>query len=176
MKRTFLPLFALTVLLGACSSLQTGARYITPPAPIPTGTRATAWGNLPTYDQRGHYFVNLSGRPLVNAFDATVVFDVLVQRDGKVQDVSLRQSSGNENVDRQTMARVKTARYTMNLGPDDPAPYVVNQTIVYRTDSFYANRGGIDPANQKYLTGPPPPTPESIPPTATYTEVRTNSQ
>ena len=153
MKRSLLPLVALTVLFGACTTTQTSDQRA---APIRTGTRATAWGQLPTYDQSGHYFQQV-GRPPVNAFDATVAFDVMVNADGSVHDVALLQGSGNDHVDRQTLARFKKARYTMKLSPTDPAPYVVSQTVVYKTASTYASRG-IDPAQQKDLSGPKPPT------------------
>jgi len=152
MTKRLLPLLALTLLLGACTTTQTSDQS----PPIRTGTRATAWGELPTYDQRGHIF-DLPGRSPVNAFDATLTFDVMVNADGTVHDVALLKGSGNDNVDRQTLARFKKAHYTLKLGPADPAPYVVQQTVEYKTASTYTSRG-IDPALQKNLSGPKPPT------------------
>lgn len=128
MKRSLLPLVALTVLLGACNTTPTASQRVIPATS--TGTRATAWGNLPTYDQRHHRFKNLSGRPPATAFNGPVALDMLVNRDGSVQGITLVQSSGNQRVDEVIKKRFTTGRYTLLLGPDDPAPYVVRQYVV----------------------------------------------
>jgi TonB family protein len=170
MNRCLLPLIALASLLSACSSpAPTTAQA--PARAIPTGTRTTTWGERPSYDQSGHYF-KLTGRPSVNAFDAKITFDVLVNPDGTVHDVALLSSTGNAKFDGRILARFKGARYTLRLDPADPAPHVVRQTVEFKTAS--ADRGHdqrhIDTRNYSGA-GPQPPT--SGPPAGSYSYTTT---
>lgn len=141
MKRLILPLIALTVLVGACSS-PTKPTAQKPGGPAKsTGTRPTAWGELPTYDQAGHSF-DLSPKKLrVPVADHTqwVTLDVMVNTDGSVEDATIRQSSGNPVVDRTVLAAYIGTHYSLKLGPTDPAPYVVQQAIVFQQGE------GLDP-------------------------------
>lgn len=137
MKALTLTVFALTCLLSACSTSTPTAsnRAAPPPGPaIPTGTKVTAWGELPTYDAEGHRFKNMrapyAGRAPLNG---KATLDLLVNPDGTVEDVAVFESSGNAVFDRAVCAQFEKARYTLKLGPDDPAPYVVRLTIVLQS-------------------------------------------
>jgi len=141
MKRFILPLIALTFLVGACSSPTPTAQKPGGP-PKSTGSRPTVWGELPTYAQAGHSF-NLSPEKLrVPVADHTqwVTLDVVVNADGSVKDATIRQSSGNPVVDRTVLAAYIGTHYSLKLGPTDPAPYVVQQAIV-----FPKQGEGLDP-------------------------------
>jgi len=141
MNRALIPLTALALLLGACSSTQTASR----PQPLPAqsaGTLHTAWGELPTYRTEGSEFpFVLTPYPAfaapeeLRADDAPVV-DVLVARDGSIQDVKVHTSSGFETVDAYAVNRFIGARARLEIAPTDPAPYVIRQTMKYTEDSL----------------------------------------
>jgi len=151
---------ALTLLLGGCSSTPPSGQPATAAVPIPAGTRPTPWGELPVYDQSGHFFQNLARVPPVLLPDAAVTLDIMVNHDGSVRDVAVAQSSGNREVDLQTQAQFAHARYSLRLRPEDPAPYVVHQTIAFKTDvaqtapPTWTTQGELGP--QPNYSGPPP--------------------
>lgn len=160
MSLRLLPLLALSLLLGACSSFQSSHYHAKSPSPPPiqAGIKVTPWGELPSYEQAGHFFkswanlrpseVNLSGR---------VVVEVLVKADGTVRDVALFESSGNPEVDRLTLRMYKYSRYSLRLDEGDPAPHVVRQTIMLQSGAD-AGESQIPMTDQSLpLMGPPPP-------------------
>lgn len=172
MNRSLLSLIALASLLSACSSpAPTTAQAPAPARAIPTGTRTTTWGERPSYDQSGHYFM-LSGRPSVNAFNATITFDVLVNPDGTVQDVALLSSTGNEKFDRRILARFKDARYTLKLDPADPAPHVVRQTVEFKTASSDQRHDQRHLDTTNYTSMGPQPPPAAPPASYSYSTSR----
>jgi hypothetical protein len=134
MKCLLLPLFALTLLLGACSSINpASARHPTPPVPVRLANRATIWGEQPSYDEKGQYFVNVIVPKLhVLVPDGTTTLDLLVNRDGTVQKTAVVASCGNRTTDLSVAAMYGKARYSLPLGPDGPATYVVRQTFSFK--------------------------------------------
>jgi TonB family protein len=145
MKLIPLPLVALALLLGACSSsTPTAANHVAPPPgpPVRGSTKVTAWGELPSYDARGHYFKDMRA-PNGGPYNGKVTLDLLVNANGTVEDVAVFESSGNAQFDRAAADQFKKAQYTLQLGPDDPAPYVVRYTIVNRIN----DTGSQIPAN-----------------------------
>lgn len=160
MKLHALSLVALCLLLGACNTTRTTAQRNVPP-PVLTGTKATVWGELPAYDLTGHKFVGL--RPPVRVVTGSIVLDLKVAFDGQVEDVAVFESSGNTDVDRVLVDQFKKARYSLQLRPEDPAPYVVRITMHmnpgaqpgWQPDGHF---GQIDAAAHKNLGGPTGPT------------------
>jgi TonB family protein len=139
MKRYLLPLIPFAFLLGACSStLPTPAGKL---AAVPTGpavrieNRLTAWGEMPSYEPKGHFFQGLRA-PGGGASSLTgeVTLDFLINPDGTIQDSAIFSSSGQPKLDRAALARFKHARYTLRLGPDDPAPHVVRLTVGFKAE------------------------------------------
>ena len=134
MKRFILPLIALTLLVGACSSSTSTVRKQDVP-PKSTGTRATAWGELPTYDQEGYKFQFPKPPPHLGIASVTpVTLDVVVNADGSVEDATVVASSGNAALDRAALSAFIGARYSLQLSPGNPAPYVVRQQIKFSKD------------------------------------------
>jgi TonB family protein len=138
MKTKLLPLLAVPVLLGACSSLtQNTAQLPKTPAPIRIADRDSAWGERPSYDPKGQYFiVSFKGPPAGRdmategaGHSGIATVDVLVGRDGTVEDVVIASSSGDKTVDNAAMRICRNSRYSLQLGHDDPAPYVVSQKV-----------------------------------------------
>lgn len=128
MQRSLLPLVALTLLLGACSSPQSAQN--TQPLPAQTaGTVATPWGEMPTYKFKGHAFVLNPQRAPAPRMANVVEVDVLVERDGTVRDVFVRKVSGFTQVDSIVAARFKESRSRLVLAPTDPAPYVIRDSL-----------------------------------------------
>ena len=126
-----------------------------------TGTKATAWGELPTYDPTGHKFTGM--RAPVRAVTGTISLDLKVGFDGRIEDIAVFESSGNTDVDRVLVDQFKKARYSLKLRPEDPAPYVVRITMHiepgprpgWRPDGHF---GKIDATSHKNLGGPTAPT------------------
>lgn len=148
MKRLLLPLIALTFLVGACSSPTQPTAQMGPPKS--TGTRATAWGELPTYAPEGHTF-RFSKPPRLPGVTSAkpVTLDVVVNADGSVKDATVTESCGNAFLDRTALAAFIGARYSLQLGAGDRAPYVVRQQIKFTQED--ADRRAD--ANPPYYNG-----------------------
>ncbi|AOS43123.1 hypothetical protein Verru16b_00164 [Lacunisphaera limnophila] len=133
MKLSLLPLLTLALAAGACS------QHATTPAPslvaVPAGTLQTAWGAMPTYRSEGLPFKFDRSRqrqavlPREYRAGDTVVLDVLVSRDGTINDVKVQRSCGTESVDRFMANRFVGARSQLQVAATDPAPYVIRQTF-----------------------------------------------
>jgi len=125
MKPLILPVFALALLAGACSSTQSATNV---PAPAKNaGTVDTHWGNLPRYTS-DQGIAALSFNPKAVPFfpeNYRVEVDLLVERDGQVRDVAVRRTSGAPAVDEVIVNRFKNSRSSLVLAPTDPAPYVI---------------------------------------------------
>lgn len=133
MTRSLLFLAPLALLVGACSSTQSAQRQDAQPvAAKPAGTVVTEWGNLPAYSTG--YKVNplaFSTRlPTPTADYYRAEFDLLVERDGTVRDVSIHTSSEFPEADQAIAAQFRAARSRLVLAPSDPAPYVIRYTLV----------------------------------------------
>jgi len=128
MKRfMILPLFALAFLAGACSSPQSAKKSPSPQAKA-AGTVETHWGNLPAYtSEQGKGALVFDKEairlPVVAAYHVKV--DLLVDRDGRIKDVAVRESSGVPEIDAIVAQRFKQSRSRMVLDPTDAAPYVL---------------------------------------------------
>ncbi len=147
MKRLLLTVLALPFLLGACSSLKTSrAPLPTPPAAVRTADQPTVWGTLPSYSTMGQYFVPLRSTRVarVNAAgQGTAVLDLLVNRDGTVKDAAIVTSSGAEKTDLAAEEMCRQARYSLPLGPDAPAPYVVRLAVTIKSRIVAQNDGPV---------------------------------
>lgn len=153
MSLRLLPLVALSLLLGACSSFQS-SHYVaksTLPPPIRAGIKITPWGELPSYEQDGHFFkswVNL--RPSEVNLSGRVVVEVLVKTDGTVRDVAIFESSGDSAMDQLALRMYKYSRYSLRLDATDPAPHVVRQEFI-RTPSQPSASNHIDVTNYRTM-------------------------
>jgi TonB family protein len=131
MKVAPLALLAACLLLAACSTPTTS----TGPA-VRAGNKVTRWGELPAYEPNGHRFEGVGspdvGRVLANG---VVQLDLLINADGTVEDVAIFESSGDPRVDKAAATAFRRARYTLKLGRDDPAPYVVRFTMTLKTEA-----------------------------------------
>jgi hypothetical protein len=123
-----MPMLALAILLGACSSTQT-AQNIQPLPAQAAGTVLTPWGEMPTYKFKGNAFVLNPHRAPVPRLAGVVEVDVLVERDGTVRDVFVRKVSGFTEVDSIVAAQFKESRSRLVLAPTDPAPYVIRDSL-----------------------------------------------
>src|SRR4051812_28373320 len=95
LAQSLLPLAVLVLLVGACSSTQYALNQNAQPVPArANGTVETRWGALPTYkaDQGNPLVLNPQRIPL-SPSSYKVEVDLLVERDGTVRDVALRNSS-----------------------------------------------------------------------------------
>jgi TonB family protein len=157
MKRFILPLIALTFLVGACSS-PTKSTHKPGKPPVLTGKLATAWGELPTYNTSGYGFV-LTRQPLLPAGPLkgkTVDVDVMVNADGSVEDATVRTSSGDARIDHAVLASFIGARYSLKVGPGNPAPYVVPLTLKISKPTYTSiSSDGIAWNNFKMGSAPP---------------------
>jgi TonB family protein len=160
MKRLLLVLPALSLLLSACSSVnQITARSSAAPAPIRVADRDSAWGLRPSYDAKGQSF-DLSRRNLARhrmaikddvPIEGTATVDLLVDREGTVQDAAIVSSSGDRHVDELAIMLYRNARYSLHLKAEDPAPYVVNQTVTLRLSSVVSELPrGVDYGRDHY--------------------------
>jgi len=140
MTRSLIFLAPLALLVGACSSPQTSQKA----QPVPAqraGTFATLWGDLPTYTTgyKANPLVLNSPRLLTPAADYyRGEFDLLVERDGTVRDVAIRQASDFPEADQAIAAQFQAARSRLVLAPSDPAPYVIRYTLVRNTELVQA--------------------------------------
>ena len=135
MNRYLIPLAALALMTGACSSPQTSQNAQPVPA-HPAGTAVTQWGSLPIYtaDEGNPLVLNPQHLPVPRADYYKADFDLLVERDGTVRDVFVRNPSGFPAVDETAAAQFKEARSRLVLAPSDPAPYVIRYTLVRKTE------------------------------------------
>ncbi|RXK55819.1 energy transducer TonB [Oleiharenicola lentus] len=135
MKQHALPLLALSLLLGACSSFRSPppvAQRTVPPA-VRTENKVTAFGEFPSYDPRGQYFkLYTQRREYEVGLKGRAVVDVIVNADGTVQDAVIFESSGDDDYDQMAIRLYKNSRYSLRLSPGDPAPYVVRKEFVTR--------------------------------------------
>jgi len=162
MKRNLLPVLALSLLLGACTTNPNTSAHIDTNPAVSAGIKDTKWGPLPSYEPAGHRFTRLSfpsidrwndgslikpdsyergGHPFnklsVASIESStaggvVKLDLLVNQDGTVRDVAILESSSDPSVDHATAAMFKKARYSLKLAPEDPAPYLVRFTMDLR--------------------------------------------
>lgn len=156
MKLHALPLLALSLLLGACSSAQSPKSATNPgtsPA-VRTENKVTALGEFPSYDPQGQHFKLYTQRRAYEAvLEGRAMVDVIVNADGTVQDVAIFESSGDPSFDQMAIRLYKNSRYSLRLAPDDPAPYVVRQFFVTRQGAPRNTAGGSQLSgdiNRKY--------------------------
>lgn len=172
MKRCLLSLTALTLLLGACSSFQPSRYHAKspPPPPIQAGNKITLWGELPSYEQKGQSFHSWAVRRLFEAnLAGRVVVDVLIEADGRVQDAAIFESSGNSDLDRMALRLYKNSRYSLRLGPGDPAPYVVRQEFIAQPP-LRSSLDHIDATNYRTMGPDVRATPGPYAPSSSVTE------
>jgi len=134
MHRILLFAPALPLLLAGCASLHQPRALVPPPPPaVRLADLATTWGVLPRYEAKGQFFYHLS-RPFSHEYvlNGVTTLDLLVDRDGRVQQLAVVASSGDVATDRMAKSMYWHARYTLPLGPDAPAPYVVREIVVFR--------------------------------------------
>jgi TonB family protein len=132
MKQHALPLLALSLLLGACSTTRTSTKHNVPP-PVRAENKITAFGEFPSYDPRGQHFkLYVQRRDYEVLLEGRAVVDVIVNADGTVQDAVIFESSGDDDYDQMAIRLYKNSRYSLRLAPGDPAPYVVRQEFVTR--------------------------------------------
>lgn len=148
MKTPLLPLVALSLSLGACSSLRSPppvAKRIVPPA-VRTENIVTAFGEFPSYDPRGQHFkLYAERRDSEILLKGRAVVDVIVNADGTVQDVTIFESSGDDAFDEMAIRLLKNSRYSLRVKPGDPAPYAVRQEIA-------SNGGPLNTADGNQLS------------------------
>jgi len=134
MHRILLFAPALPLLLAGCASLHQPRTLAPPPPPaVRLADAATSWGVLPRYDAKGQYFYHVS-RPFSHDYVLTGVttLDLLVNRDGRVQNIEVVASSGDVATDRMAKSMYWHARYSLPLDPDAPAPYVVREIVFFK--------------------------------------------
>jgi len=131
MNRYLIPLAALALMTGACSSPQTSQKAQPVPAQ-PAGTVVTHWGDLPAYGtgDKDNPLVLSTPLPTPTADYYRGEFDLLVERDGTVSDVFIREASDLPEADQAIAAQFQAARSRLVLAPSDPAPYVIRYTIL----------------------------------------------
>jgi TonB family protein len=130
--KTSIVIACLVALLCGCSSTQSrssikgGSDYAQS-----TGSRASAWGDLPTYAQLGPPSFGSAVRAGPDLrLEGSVTVDLLVERDGSVRDVSIVKSSGDPAVDQAAKGRARGMRFNAKIHPNDPAPYLVPSFVV----------------------------------------------
>jgi TonB family protein len=130
MKTSLVPLLAVSLLLVGCSTSTSTVSY---PNTSPAVVKDTRWGRLPSYERVGSLMSGLrSSHPSVveNAGNA-LKLDLLVNPDGSVREVAIRESSRNPSLDRAVAAAFDNARYTLEHTSVDSTPYVVRLTLEY---------------------------------------------
>ena len=162
MKSVLPPLLALPLLLGACSSFTwDSAWHPVPPPAVRIADRLSAWGEQPSYEGKGQYFYHMS-RPFSHqyALNGITILELLVNRDGTVQKMAVVSSSGDISTDRMALSMYWHARYSLPLGPDDAAPYVVRETVVFKgvATAKGSTYGPSDYSSADYYPTPPPST------------------
>jgi len=141
MKGFLLPSIALALLAGACSSTQTAQNAQPVPAQA-AGTFVTEWGTLPAYmasDKGNPLVINPQQLPAPRADNYFAEFDLLVERDGTVRDVVVRNPSRFPTLDQTAVATFKESRSRLLLASSDPAPYIIRYTLVRKTERGDAN-------------------------------------
>ena len=131
MHRILLFAPALPLLLAGCASLHQPRTLAPPPPPaVRLADAATSWGVLPRYDAKGQYFYHVS-RPFSHDYVLTGVttLDLLVNRDGRVQNIEVVASSGDPDKDASVLSRINGVRITTIIAPGDPAPYVFRTMV-----------------------------------------------
>jgi hypothetical protein len=142
MNPYLIPLAALALMTGACSSPQVSQNAQPVPAQ-PAGTVVTQWGDLPVYTtgyKANPLVFNSPRLPTPSADYYRGEFDLLVERDGTVRDVFIRRSSDFPDADKAIAAQFLAARSRLVLAPSDPAPYVIRYTLVRNTELVQAGR------------------------------------
>jgi TonB family protein len=134
MPRLLPPLLVLPLLLGACATSRIAERDSPPPAPIRLADRLSPWGELPCYDAKGQYFVQLAlPGPDQFPLNGSTVVDLLVDRDGTVLEGAVIESSGSHRMDLTALTMYRHARYSLPLSHDGAAPYVVRQLVTFKS-------------------------------------------
>lgn len=148
---------ASALLLGACSHLNSArALFPPPPAPVRLADRSTNWGPQPSYDGKGQYFYHmLRPRSRDYVLNGITILELLVNRDGTVQKMAVVSSSGDSATDQVATEMYWRARYSLSLGPDDPAPYVVRQTVVFKNPRGRKPSGGTPDFSLTHQPLPP---------------------
>lgn len=165
MKRLLAPLIALAFLAGVCPATAKPTRQLSPES---LGTRSTAWGVLPTYNVSGQRFTFARRpRPPGDSFALwTVTLDVLVNADGSVEDATVTTSSGDPGADFAALASFIGARYSLQPGDNYPAPFVVQQKLIFTQGSvqrpsyttehrMFAPQGSMPPSGSQYYQASP---------------------
>lgn len=155
MKRSLLPLIALALAAGACSSnvANLPSKSV---AAVPAGTLQTAWGELPTYQAERSMFPFALDRKRPGAVPRefrpgdTAVLDFLVDRNGSIRDVKIHTSSGSTTVDNFLMNRFVGARSLLQVAATDVAPYVIRQTFSLGNVSPYGDGQISSDSDSKY--------------------------
>jgi TonB family protein len=158
MKSPILPFAALSLLLGACSSLKyRPVTRVEPPPPVLEGSKVTFWGEMPAYEQQGQYFrYRYIPRSVNRDLHGVVTVDAMVNADGTVHETTVFESSGNPEIDQIAEGMVQSAVYSLRLNPGDPAPHVVRRQIVVNNyKERYRAGPGVNTAYEK-LSGPQP--------------------
>jgi len=134
MTRFVLPLAALVLLVGACSSTQSALNTQSVPAK-PAGTVETRWGSMPAYtsDKGSPILLDPQGIP-APLRGYSMKLDLLVDRDGTVREVDVRKTTSMPDVDAAIAAKFKKARSRLVLAPSDPAPYVIRFSFDHRVE------------------------------------------
>jgi TonB family protein len=129
-------LVSAALFLGACSTPTTRISQADNNPAVRSSNKVTKWGELPSYEPQGHHFEGLKFPHFGNReIRAEAKLDILVNPDGTVQDVTIFESCGDPSLDRALAATFKNARYSLQLGPNDPAPYVVRFTMGLKTEA-----------------------------------------
>jgi len=154
---------AFSVFAGACSSPQSAFNAKPVPAQ-PAGIMVTQWGSLPAYTtgtKENPLVLNSAQLPTPTADYYRGDFDLLVERDGTVRDVSIRQSSAFPDADKAIAAKFQAARSRLALASSDQAPYVIRYTVVRnrelaRNDTYIYTTADYSPGNNRAMgTGAP---------------------
>jgi TonB family protein len=143
MNRYLIPLAALALAAGACSSNTASSfRTAKPVAAVPAGTLQTPWGELPTYlpvQEKAPKFAfkHMGGireaRETDVPLNGTAVLDVLVDRDGSIRDVKVQTSSGIAALDHKAVNSFVGAHSLLQVAEKNPAPYVVRFAYTIKT-------------------------------------------
>ena len=145
MRPLLLPLLALALMAGACSSVSP------PPATAHDhlGTISSKWGELPTYSPIPKPFAIRLERPDPNLSGEAIV-DLLLNRDGRVTDWNVVSSPDNNAFQRGVAVWVKDLRLGPRLAASEPSPYVLRITFVFvepgpNRDQYHQDRGHSGP-------------------------------
>jgi hypothetical protein len=177
MKRVLLPIFALSLLLGACRTnpnmsarSDTSAHIVATSAAVSLGIKDSKWGPLPSYELASHSFTHGSDSKFKSSARAGALkLDLLLDGDGSVHDVAVSESSGDAVMDKSIASAFKNAR-ALRLSPVDAGRHVLRFTmqieIASRSQRFtdgaslgslgpQPNYSPAPPANYSYSTSTP---------------------